>query len=294
MAPRYLPCMEEPAADDDAMPDDATLDEALISAAVLAATRELLWITTPADAKAVAVALVEALGGEVVPAETAGSAALPVDVSFGEGRPVLPTAARSSSVRAALARHLPLFVRDAHRAVELAARTQRLAEDAEIDVLTGLVNRRVVGRALGRLRPADVVVVLDLDGFKELNDTLGHEAGDELLAAFGTAATATVRARDLAGRYGGDEFVIVLVEVATQRDADAFLERLRHEWVRTRPHPVTFSAGAARVGEDPSGALGRADAAMYEAKRIAGDGWAWAGGRAPSDGDVAADRVTTS
>lgn len=274
--------------------DDATLDEALISASVLAATRELLWITTPADAKAAAVALVQALGGEVVPAETAGPAALPVDVSFGEGGPVLPTAAGSSSVRAALVRHLPVFVRDAHRAVELAARTQRLAEDAEIDVLTGLVNRRVVGRALGRLRPADVVVVFDLDGFKELNDTLGHEAGDEVLAAFGAAATATVRARDLAGRYGGDEFIIVLSEVATQRDADAFLGRLRHEWARMRPHPVTFSAGAARVGDDPSRALGRADAAMYEAKGIAGDGWAWAGGREPSGGNVAADRATTS
>lgn len=273
--------------------DDATLDEAFIYASVLTATRELLWITTPADAKAAAIALVEALGGEVVPAETSGTAALPVDVSFGEGGPVLPAAAGSSSVRA-LARHLPVFVRDAHRAVELAARTQRLAEDAEIDVLTGLVNRRVVGRALGRLRPADVVIVLDLDGFKELNDTLGHEAGDEVLAAFGAAAASTARARDLAGRYGGDEFVMVLSDVATAREADAFLERLRHEWVGTRPHLVTFSAGAARVGDDPSRALGRADAAMYEAKRIAGDGWAWAGGSEPSDEDVAADRATTS
>lgn len=274
--------------------DDAPLDEALVHASVLTATRELLWIETPADAKAVAIALVEALGGEVVPAETAGAAALPVDVSFGEGRPVLPAAAGSSSVRAALVRHLPAFVRDAHRAVELAVRTQRLAEDAEIDVLTGLVNRRVVGRALGRLRPADVVIVLDLDGFKELNDTLGHEAGDEVLAAFGTAAAATVRARDLAGRYGGDEFIIVLSEVATQREADAFLERLRQEWVRTRPHRVMLSAGAARVGEDPARALGRADAAMYEAKRIAGDGWVWAAGGGPTDGDVAVGRATTS
>lgn len=257
--------------------------------ATLAATRELLWITTPADAKAVASDLVRALGGQVVPAESVGRQALPVDVSFGDGPPLLPTASGSRSVQSALSRYLPAFVRDAHRAVELAARTQRLAEDAEVDVLTGLVNRRVIGRALGRLRAGEVVVILDLDDFKWLNDTLGHTAGDEVLTAFGATVADTIRARDHAGRYGGDEFILILTETTAAQDVDAVLGRLQDGWIRVRPHPVTFSAGAARVGADPSAAVAMADAAMYEAKLIEGESWVWAGD-GPSDGD-AADRV---
>lgn len=243
--------------------------------AVLAATHELLWISSRADAQATAVRLVAALGGAVVTPDAADGDALPVDVSFGEGGTLLPSAPVASVAHMQLARRLPGFVRDAHRAVELAARTRRLVEEAEVDPLTGLATRRVVGRALGRLRSDDLVIMLDLDRFKQLNDTLGHEQGDRVLRGFGRAIGACIRARDLAGRYGGEEFVIILTGSDGSDGAEAFLNRLRTAWGAVRPHPVTFSAGISRVGSDPSRALAAADEAMYEAKRSGRDRWVW-------------------
>lgn len=241
--------------------------------AVLTATHELLWISSLADAQAAAVRLVMALGGAVVAPDALGDDALPVDVSFGEGGTLLPSAPAASVAHMQLVRYLPGFVRDAHRAVELAARTRRLVEEAEVDALTGLATRRVVGRALGRLRSDDLVIMLDLDHFKQLNDTLGHGQGDRVLRCFGRAIGACVRARDLAGRHGGEEFVIILTEGDRNDGAEVFLSRLRTVWETSRPHPVTFSAGIARVGSDPSQALRLADAAMYEAKQSGRDRW---------------------
>ncbi len=254
-----------------------TPTEAPSEGSVLAATRELLWIETPADARDAAVALIDALGGAVAPAAKADDGSLPIDVSFGEDGPLLPSAPPMSIAHMLLSRHLPGFVRDAHRAVELAQRTRRLAEDAEVDQLTGLPNRRVLGRALGRLRTDDAVIMLDLDHFKPLNDTEGHAAGDQVLRAFGQAIANATRARDLAGRYGGEEFLIVLSATEEVPDADGFLHRLRAEWERVRPYAVSFSAGIATAGTDPSETFERADAAMYAAKRAGRDRWTWAG-----------------
>lgn len=255
----------------------ATRVDAAAQEALLAATRELLWIETPADARAAAVRLVEELGGAVLPAAAAGSDALPVDLSFGDGEPLLPSASPVSVAHMLLSRHLPAFVRDAHRAVELAARTQRLAEDAGLDALTGLASRRILGRALGRLQAGDVVIMLDLDRFKQLNDSLGHEQGDRVLRSLGEAITDTVRVRDLAGRYGGEEFVLIVPDAGEGGDVEALLSRLRATWERMRPHPVTFSGGIAIVGSEPAQALRDADAAMYAAKRSGRDRWVWAG-----------------
>jgi len=260
-----------------AQEDRATSTAAPVDGSVLAATRELLWIETPGDARDAAVALTEALGGSAVPADQADDGALPVDISFGEDAPLLPSAAPMSIAHMLLSRHLPGFVRDAHRAVELAQRTQRLAEDAEVDQLTGLANRRVLGRALGRLRTDDVVIMLDLDHFKALNDRSGHAAGDQVLRSFGRVVADATRARDLAGRYGGEEFLIVLSATEGVPDADGFLHRLRADWERARPQPMTFSAGIAVAGADPSETVQRADVAMYEAKHAGRDRWSWAG-----------------
>ena len=138
-----------------------------------------------------------------------------------------------------LERHLPAFVRDAQRALELLDRPSRLAQDASIDALTGLANRRTLGRALGRLRSEDTVVMIDLDHFKAINDSHGHREGDKVLRLFGHTLAATVRAAEQVGRYGGEEFVVILPESGAER----FLARLRIEWMRARPYPVTFSAG---------------------------------------------------
>jgi diguanylate cyclase (GGDEF)-like protein len=239
---------------------------------VLNATRALLWIETAADASAVARELVEDLGGVTVAALASADGALPVDLSFGVGEPVLPAAPRSSVARMLLERHLPIFVRDAQRALELADQTSRLTVDASIDSLTGLANRRMLSRALGRLRPGDTVIMIDLDHFKAINDTVGHQEGDRVLRILGQTLAAHVRARDRVGRYGGEEFVVI----ASESRPEPFLTRLRLEWEKARPYPVTFSAGIAPARPDPRRALDAADRAMYRAKASGRDQWQWA------------------
>lgn len=239
--------------------------------AVLGAIRALLWISTAADAAVVTETLVRDLGGQIVDARDAASmVGLPVDLSLGTGPPTVPMAPPGSHTEAVLQQYLPEFVRDAHRAVELAERASRLAEDASIDPLTGLANRRALGRILGRLRAGQAVVMIDLDHFKAVNDTLGHQEGDAVLRALGRTLSATLRASDRAGRYGGEEFVVVLGAAA---GAGPFLERLRRAWTTTRPHPITFSAGIAVVGANTQHAVAAADRAMYRAKQGGRDRW---------------------
>ncbi|MBC7680190.1 MAG: GGDEF domain-containing protein [Pseudorhodobacter sp.] len=143
----------------------------------------------------------------------------------------------------------------------------RLQLQATTDPLTGLGNRRTFLDALDRLRPGGAVVFLDLDHFKALNDTQGHQAGDEVLIAFAEALRRSVRDDDCAARYGGEEFALVLPGAASVDmgpAAHVVVERLRARWTG----PVTFSVGIAvhRVGDVPSTTLARADAAVYEAK----------------------------
>jgi len=241
--------------------------------AVLDATRALFWIDTPADATLVARRLISELGGSTTLARGAGADSLPLDIAFGEGEPTLATAPPLSVARMLLERHLPLFMLDAQRALELADKTFRLAEDASVDVLTGLANRRQLDRLLARMLPEDTVIMVDLDHFKAVNDTLGHPEGDRVLSVLGQTLVANIRARDHAGRYGGEEFVVLL---AGGGDPDPFLERLRAAWEPIRPHPVTFSAGVAPARPDPSAALRAADRALYRAKSSGRNQWRWA------------------
>ncbi len=236
---------------------------------VLQATRALLWIATPSEASAVARDLVRDLGGGIVAARAATSDAMAVDVSFGEGEPALPVAPPVSVARVLLERHVPIFVRDVHRALELADRANRLAEDASIDALTGLPNRRMLGRALGRLRTGDTVIMIDLDHFKAVNDTLGHPEGDRVLRLFGRTLAGNVRATDRVGRYGGEEFMVLL----HGSQPDQFLSRLRAEWLQARPQPITFSAGVAVAGAEPGQTVEAADRALYRAKQSGRDQW---------------------
>ena len=254
-------------------PPDATGGSDLIALeAMLEATRGLLWITSASDAVVLATELVTALGGTTVAPDTGASDAIPVDLSCGNGYPLLPDAPRASQARRLLERYLPGFMRDAQRAVELAERTARLADDASIDPLTGLANKRFLGRALGRLKPEDTVIMIDLDHFKDVNDTLGHAEGDRVLRILGLTLASTLRATDHAGRYGGEEFVVIIADLS----AEAFLTRLQLEWVAARPYPITFSAGLALAAPDPTQALEAADRAMYRAKQAGRDQWQWA------------------
>jgi diguanylate cyclase (GGDEF)-like protein len=113
--------------------------------------------------------------------------------------------------------------------------------------------------------------MIDLDHFKEVNDTLGHQEGDALLKAVGRVLMKRVRQADFAGRLGGDEFALVLVN-ADEKGARQFADKIRAALLaamKQRRWPVTFSMGVAVFPQPPhnvDGFLAPADALMYRAK----------------------------
>lgn len=234
---------------------------------VVRALGRLLRASSAADVSAALEGAVTDLGGALVTADQAGPDALAFDLSCGTGPPTLPRAAVGSGARTRLAHVMPGLVDDARVALARVTQGSRLAEQAEIDVLTGLLNRRASERLLARLGAGDAVALVDLDHFKHVNDDLGHAAGDEVLAAFGQLLRNQGRLEDRYGRLGGDELLCIFPGVSTGEAARA-LERLRVAWRRIAPHAVTFSAGVAAV--DAAGAdeaLKAADRALYDAKR---------------------------
>jgi diguanylate cyclase (GGDEF)-like protein len=155
---------------------------------------------------------------------------------------------------------------------------EQLEFEARHDLLTGLANRATFERRVDGLVAladgADVtfVVLFDLDRFKEVNDTLGHHAGDRLLVEVANRLCATAAADDLVARFAGDEFAVC----GTRRnalDAESFVERCTTAVSQTFEMDgleivVNASAGMAvtRPGDDPASVLRRADVAMYHAK----------------------------
>ncbi len=151
---------------------------------------------------------------------------------------------------------------------------------ANTDGLTGLLNRRGFhDRAEGlfanaqRYRTPLTVVMLDLDHFKKVNDTHGHEAGDEALRLFARLLRETRRTGDLVGRLGGEEFCALLAN-AHRNAANGFDQRLRARLDPVAPQELGFalgySAGAAVLKEGDAtlaGLMARADTALYQAKR---------------------------
>jgi len=150
-------------------------------------------------------------------------------------------------------------------------RLVRAADDAEIDPLTGLLNRRGVDRvlteALDHAASSGTVLslaLLDIDHFKLVNDTGGHISGDRLLRSIANSWRALSREHEVLGRYGGDEFALVLQE-STLAEASTPTERLRV----AVPGGMTCSAGIAawEPGDTLPMLLARADAALYDSKR---------------------------
>jgi two-component system, cell cycle response regulator len=167
---------------------------------------------------------------------------------------------------------------------ELEQKNRELERLSISDGLTGLFNHRHVQQLLEeeferavRTRGRLTVTMLDLDRFKAVNDTFGHQAGDRILQELAELLRREAREVDKLGRYGGEEFIILLPDTGIE-DAGVLLERVRRSVARfpfpvgaDQPHRMTVSAGIASypypgVG-DPQALLGFADQALYAAKR---------------------------
>ena len=166
------------------------------------------------------------------------------------------------------------------RSFELKAAYKRIEELAELDELTGASNRRCIMRMLEEEIARSVrngspcsIALIDLDWFKRINDTYGHPTGDEVLRTFSITMFANIRSVDQFGRYGGEEFLLVLPDMDTERAVRA-LDRLRAiiadlDWSAFSPGmKVTMSAGVATLNSNETSdtLLARADSALYAAK----------------------------
>lgn len=167
---------------------------------------------------------------------------------------------------------------------EIGRLQKELDETSELvrhDPLTGTLNRKGLDEALereiARARRRGTALclgLLDIDNFKNLNDTYGHKAGDEALVHLAGVVRDSLRPPDSVGRMGGEEFILILPDTETD-DAIAVLTRLQRELTRrfflanNNKVLITFSAGVAQLGEgeSPQAGIERADKAMYAAKR---------------------------
>lgn len=163
---------------------------------------------------------------------------------------------------------------------ELQSALAQLADAAERDALTGLFNRRRLTQSLEDRCAQSArggtfhVVLLDIDHFKAINDSHGHGVGDQVLQGFAQRLTTLVRDTDLAGRWGGEEFLLLLPHDQTDEAVQA-AERLRQELATMAvtlpcgaPVSVTVSIGVARFEptDTPEAVVARADRALYAAK----------------------------
>jgi diguanylate cyclase (GGDEF)-like protein len=166
------------------------------------------------------------------------------------------------------------------RSRQLAEANERIEAMAQFDELTGALNRRFVMQKLDeellrcqRTKQPYSIALIDLDWFKKINDTFGHPAGDEALRTFAITIFANIRDIDKLGRYGGEEFLLVLPDTP-QDAAIRTLNRLREivaelDWAAISPDmSVTMSAGitAVRLNDTTDTLLARADSALYRAK----------------------------
>jgi len=158
---------------------------------------------------------------------------------------------------------------------------ERLAEQSRTDPLTGVLNRRRLDERLAeecmraqRNNRSLAVAMLDIDNFKVINDTWGHQIGDEVLRGVAVVLKTHCRATDLVARYGGEEFCIVFLEADASTAVgacDALRSRVEvHDWSRVQPGlRVTLSIGVTDFADaqQPAALIGAADMLLYQAKR---------------------------
>jgi diguanylate cyclase (GGDEF)-like protein/PAS domain S-box-containing protein len=189
-------------------------------------------------------------------------------------------------------------------AAQLQYDAQRLEFLAHHDTLTGLPNRAMFAdrarEAVAHARRHDktaAFLFLDMDNFKQVNDRLGHEVGDELLKVMASRLRASVRGDDFIARIGGDEFCVLLQEIGEPREAAAVAQKLTHELgkpYRVGGHDVNSGAsiGIACVpqdGDDVSRLLRLADHAMYRAKELGRNGYQFFSGLLNDNAEAAAE-----
>ncbi len=174
---------------------------------------------------------------------------------------------------------------------ERRALQEALTHQALHDSLTGLPNRALfydrLGQALAeaeRCRSKVAVMLLDLDGFKLINDTLGHVAGDEVLVAVARRLSGALRASDAVARLGGDEFAFILANVGAESELATFADRILAALAapavldeRAAPCRGSLGIAVAQSGDDATAVLRNADIAMYRAKREGQGGYSFFG-----------------
>jgi diguanylate cyclase (GGDEF)-like protein/PAS domain S-box-containing protein len=189
-------------------------------------------------------------------------------------------------------------------AAQLQYDAQRLEFLAHHDTLTGLPNRAMFAdrarEAVAHARrhgKTAAFLFLDMDNFKQVNDRLGHEIGDELLKAMASRLRSSVRGDDFIARIGGDEFCVLLQEITEPREAAAVAQKLIHELgkpYRVGNHELNSGAsiGIACVpqdGDDVNRLLRLADHAMYRAKELGRNGYQFFSGALNDNAEAAAE-----
>jgi diguanylate cyclase len=164
---------------------------------------------------------------------------------------------------------------------QLETELQEMGEKVHEDHLTGILNRRGLDNAFDRETSRSIrhktplcFALLDIDNFKQLNDTHGHKVGDDALVYLVESVKDTTRPEDVVSRYGGEEFVILLPNTSLE-EAVQILSRIRRNLTKkfflheNKRLLITFSAGVAqlRAGESQESVFKRADEAMYRAKK---------------------------
>lgn len=232
----------------------------------------------------------------VVPMVTDGRAIGALVLEQGGGLDEVVSAGRVSAL-AEFAAHGALSIRSA----TLLAEVERLAR---VDALTGLPNRRTFEETLDRelVRAARSneplsLVMIDVDHFKRINDTLGHAGGDEVLRRIGAVLATSLRQIDLPSRFGGEEFALVLPD-CTGAAAMKLTEKLRRAVAAChgshRELAVTISAGAATFPRNAltgTELISQADEALYQSKRDGRDRTTLATRRAPAASAAGAGRL---
>jgi diguanylate cyclase (GGDEF)-like protein len=160
---------------------------------------------------------------------------------------------------------------------ELEVKNASLEKKSKIDQMTGFYNRYATFSFMNKFLEEDAslaLLVIDLDGFKQINDSCGHLLGDKVLIECTKAIRKSIRKLDIAGRYGGDEFMVVFTDISKEKaleKAEEILENIRKISIKYDDKilkiSVSIGVSLSVIGDDVSSLIERADQALYKAKR---------------------------